>query len=120
MSKVEVLTPTAAMTEVLRKSGSVNREESLQAVQKLAVAFQTPLRKGVLSGDITGNIFERVKLDSNASSEFPLDFLAPGTEKDYVAYTIPYHGRIPERNIEGDYVMVPTYEVGSSIDWTLK
>ena len=119
MSK-EVLTPTAEMTKILKQSGSANRDESLAAVHKLAVAFETPLRKGVLSGDITGNIFERVKLDTGASPEFPLDFLAPGTEKDFVAYTIPYHGRIPERNIEGDYVMVPTYEVGSSIDWTLK
>lgn len=119
MSK-EVLIPTAAMKELLIRSGSADKQESLAAVKQLAVAFETPLRKGVMSGDITGNIFERIKLDSNASSEFPLDFLAPGTEKDFVAYTIPYHGRIPERNIEGDYVMVPTYEVGSSIDWTLK
>lgn len=108
------------MTEILRKSGSADKNESLAAIKKLAFAFETPLRKGVISGDITGNIFERIKLDSNASSEFPLDFLAPGTEKEFVAYTIPQHGRIPERNIEGDYVTVPTYEVGSSIDWTLK
>jgi hypothetical protein len=119
MSK-EVLTPTAEMDVILRKSGSVNKEESLAATHKLAVALQTPLRQGVLSGDITGNIFERVKLTTGSTGEFPLDFLAPGTEKDFVAYTIPNHGRIPEYNVEGDYVMVPTYEVGSSIDWLLK
>jgi len=33
--------------------------------------------------------------------------LARKTEKDFVAYTIPNHGRIPERYIKGDYVMVP-------------
>lgn len=119
MSK-EVLTPTAAMDTLLRKSGSVNREESLAALHKLAIAVETPLRKGVLSGDISGGIFERIKLDAGSTNEFPLDFLAPGTEKDFVAYTLPNHGRIPERNIEGDYVMVPTYEVGASIDWLLK
>lgn len=119
MSK-EIPVATAAMTEILRKSGSVDKAESLAALKQLATAFVTPLRQGVMSGDITSGIFERIKLESNASSEFPLDFLAPGTEKDFVAYTIPYHGRIPERNIQGDYVMVPTYEVGSSIDWTLK
>lgn len=119
MSK-EVLTPTAQMTAVLKQSGSANRDESLAGVHKLAVAFETPLRKGVLSGDITSGIFERVPLAAGANPEFPLDFLAPGTEKDYVAYTIPSYGRIPERNFEGDYVMVNTYEVGSSIDWTLK
>jgi len=49
-----------------------------------------------------------------------LDFLAPGTESEFVAYTIPNHGRIPERHVEGDYVMVPTYDIGASIDFLLK
>ena len=73
-----------------------------------------------MSGDILFNIFERTVLVNGASPEYPLDFLAPGTEKDYVAYTIPKAGYIPQRNIEGDYVMVPTYEIGNSIDWLLK
>ncbi len=119
MSK-EVLTPTAAMNDILRKSGSVNHDEAFAALKTLAVAVTTPLRQGVLSGDITGNIFENIKLEQNSTNEFPLDFLAPGTEKDFVAFTLPNHGRIPEKNVEGDYVMVPTYEVGSSIDWLLK
>ena len=46
--------------------------------------------------------------------------LAPGTEKDFVAYTLPNHGYIPERHVEGDYVMVPTYDIGASIDYLLK
>lgn len=116
----KIIAPTAEMTAILKNSGSMNKEESLAATKQLAVALELPLRKGIMSGDILGNIFERIKLDNGVSSEFPLDFLAPGTEKDFVAYTIPYHGRIPEKNIEGDYVMVPTYEVGNSIDWPLK
>ena len=112
--------PTPEMTELLKQSGSMNRLESLDATHQLAIALQLPLRKGVLSGDITGNIFERVTLEPGTAPEFPLDFLAPGTEKDFVAYTVPNHGRIPERNVEGDYVMVPTFEIASSIDWTLR
>lgn len=112
--------PTKAMTELLKASGSGNYEVSLAATHKLAVALTTPLRQGVLSGDITGNIFEQIGLEPGSPPEFPLDFLAPGTEKDFVAYTIPNHGRIPERNVEGDYVMIPTYEVGASIDWILR
>lgn len=119
MSK-EVLVPTDAMNALLRKTGSHDLREASAALHSLAVAVTLPLRQGVLSGDITGNIFERIKLDTGSTPEFPLDFLAPGTEKDFVAYTLPYHGRIPERNVEGDFVMVPTYEVGSSIDWPLK
>ena len=78
------------------------------------------MRKGLLSGDILGGIFEPIALEAGASPEFPLDFISPGSEKDFVAYTIPNHGRIPERHVEGDYVIVPTYDVGASIDYMLK
>lgn len=112
--------PTVAMTQLLRDSGSTDHNQSAAATKELAVALETPLRKGVMSGDITSGIFERVSLEPGAAPEFPLDFVQPGTEKDYVAYTIPHQGRIPERNVEGDFVMVPTYEVGCAIDWLLK
>jgi len=105
---------------LLKQSGSKRREESLAAVAELAKALETPLRKGVMSGDILSGIFEVVNLDPGATSEFPLDFLAPGQEKDFVAFTIPNQGRIPQRHVEGDYVMVPTYDVGAGIDWLLK
>jgi len=120
MAKRNFFEPTPEMNELLVKAGSLNKEESLAATAELAKALELPLRKGVMSGDILDGIFEAVNLAPGASAEFPLDFLAPGTEKDFVAYTIPNHGRIPERHVEGDYVMVPTYDVGASIDWLLK
>lgn len=101
-------------------SGSQNRTESLNALAQIAKALESPLRKAVLSGDTLEGIFQTVKLDKNASAEFPLDWLAPGTENDYVAYTIPNQGKIPQRNIEGDYVQVPIYDIGNAIDWLLK
>ncbi len=119
-TKNVISAPTPEMTALLKKSGSANRAESLEATRQLAVALQQPLRQGVTSGDITGNIFETISLEPGSTPEFPLDFLAPGTEKDFVAYSVPNHGRIPERYVEGDYVMVPTYEIASSIDWTLR
>jgi len=119
-SKNVISAPTAEMTALLKKSGSNNRSESLEATHQLAIALQEPLRQGVMSGDITGNIFETISLAPGSAPEFPLDFLAPGTEKDFVAYSLPNHGRIPERNVEGDYVMVPTFEIGASIDYTLR
>lgn len=111
---------TPEMEKLLVMSGSPNANESLAALSGMAKAFTGPLRKGLLSGDILNGVFKPVRLAPGATSEFPLDFLAPGTEKDYVAYTIPNHGRIPERHVEGDYVMVPTYDIGASIDWLLK
>jgi len=112
--------PTQEMNQLLSKAGSLKKEESLAATAELAKALELPLRKGVMSGNILDGIFEAIQLGPGATAEFPLDFLAPGTEKDFVAYTIPNHGRIPERHVEGDYVMVPTYDVGASIDWLLK
>ena len=112
--------PTEKMNAILRASGSYNKEEALKATSDLAKALELPLRQGVLDGNILDGIFEPIQLEQSATSEFPLDFLSPGTEKDFVAYTIPNHGYIPQRNVEGDYVMVPTYDIGASIDWLLK
>ncbi len=120
MAEKKVFTPTPEMDQLLIKSGSHRREEALAAQQELAKALELPLRKGLLFGNILDGIFEPIRLQQSASAEFPLDFLAPGTEKEYVAYTIPNHGRIPEKRVEGDYVMVPTYDIGASIDWLLK
>ena len=119
-NKSVISAPTPEMTALLRKSGSANRAESLEATHQLAMALEQPLRQGVMSGDITGNIYETISLEPGSTPEFPLDFLAPGTEKDFVAYSVPNHGRIPERYVEGDYVMVPTFEIAASIDWTLR
>ncbi len=113
-------TPSPELTELLKRSGSANREESLNANAEFAKALELPLRQGVLSGNILDGIFEAVQLAPGATPEFPLDFLSPGSERDFVAYTIPNHGYIPERHVEGDYVMVPTYDVGASIDYLLK
>jgi len=112
--------PTTEMNQILRDSGSVKKEVALAATAELAKALELPLRKGLLSGDILSGVFEPIALEAGASPEFPLDFISPGSEKDFVAYTIPNHGRIPERHVEGDYVIVPTYDIGASIDYLLK
>lgn len=112
--------PTPEMKALLIKSGSLDKAEAQAAQVMLAKALELPLRKGILFGDILSGIFEPIRLEQSATPEFPLDFLAPGTEKDFVSYTIPNQGRLPERHVEGDYVMVPTYEIGEAIDWLLK
>lgn len=116
----EIFKPTPELTELLVRSGSTKREVSMSANAEFAKALELPLRQALLSGDILGGIFEPIQLAQSATPEFPLDFLAPGTEKDFVAYTVPNHGYIPERHVEGDYVMVPTFDIGASIDYLLK
>ena len=112
--------PDEQFIELLKQSGSADRTEALTAQHEIAKALEEPLRQGVLIGDILGNIFERMVMEPGTTSEFPLDLLAPGEEDEFVAYTNPGHGRIPERTVEGDYVMVPTYSISASIDWLLR
>ena len=116
----EVFKPTKELTDLLIRSGSPRKEESVAANAEFAKALELPLRQGVLNGNILDGIFEPITLAQSATPEFPLDLLSPGTEKDFVAYTVPNHGYIPERHVESDYVMVPTYDVGASIDYLLK
>ena len=112
--------PDEVFIDLLKMSGSANKEQALAAQQELAKAIELPLRQGVLVGDIVNGIFEAIPMAPGTTSEFPLDLLAPGEEDEFVAYTNPGHGRIPERAVEGDYVMVPTYSITSSIDWLLR
>jgi hypothetical protein len=119
MSK-NLVRPDEQFIELLKQSGSNDKAVALEAQHEMAKALQEPLRQGVLVGDILGNIFQSIVMEPGTTSEFPLDLLAPGEEDEFVAYTNPGHGRIPERQVEGDYVMVPTYSVSASIDWLLR
>jgi len=112
--------PTPQLTALLKKTGSANKAEALAAQHELAVAVAGPLREGIMSGDILNGLFASITLEGNATPEFPLHWLAPGDEKNYVAYTIPNHGAIPQKRIEGDYVILPSYSIAGSIDWLLK
>jgi hypothetical protein len=111
---------TPEMKQLLASAGSMNPKIAIPAMEGFAKALTLPLRQGLLSGDIVTDIFGVVEFTPGIPTEFPMDFLPPGTQKDFNAFTIPKHGRIPEKNVEGDYVMVPTYYVGNSIDWLLK
>lgn len=106
---------------LLRQSASKDIRVAIAAQEKIAKALELPLRQGVQPGDIIGDIFEQIPADNGVSSvEFPLDWLAPGTESEYVAYTVPGYGAIPQRMAFGDYVNVPVYDIAGSIDWDIK
>jgi hypothetical protein len=120
MSNSQMKRPTPEFVELLRQSGDSDKTVAITAQREIAKALETPLRKGVLFGDVVRGIFEAMPLEPGASPEFPLDLLAPGTEIDHVAFTNPGNGRIPEKHVEGDYVMINTYGITSSIDFLLK
>ncbi len=101
-------------------SANPNLDVAFAAQRELAKALETPLRSGVLVGDIVRNIYQPLLMPPGTSVEFPLDLLAPGEEDEFVAYTNPGNGRIPERHVEGDYLVIPTYGIAASIDWLLR
>lgn len=112
--------PGADICDMIRKTASEDQAVAQAAEKGLALAFQGPLREAILSGDVVTNLFQSMKMEPGASMEFPLDCIAPGEEDEFVAYTNPGNGRIPERQVEGDYVQVPTYGFTNSIDWLLR
>jgi len=104
----------------MKKTGNDDQNVAYAAQRQMAKALELPLRKGVLIGNVLGDIFETVNVEPGASTEYPLDMISPGLEGEHVAYTNPGHGRIPERAVESDFVTIPTYSITSSIDYLLR
>ena len=124
---------TTELRELFAKAGSSDRlthekyaEEFAKAIQDnlrgegVAKALEMPLRQGRLPGPIVEGIFQQIPLVGTSSLEMPLHFITPGTESEFVAYTVPNQGRIPAPTYEGDYVMIPTYRVAAGAATTLK
>lgn len=109
-----------AIKAQLAKAGSDNLAVASVAQADFAKAVETPLRKVLLSGDIIKGIFTPEDFSTNPRVEYPLDLLTPGDERNFYAYVVPGHGRIPERRVESDYLMIPTYMIGNAIDCTLR
>ena len=108
-------------SECFKATASNDPAVAGRAQAAFAKAIAEVIREGVMNGDNLTGIFETVPVtNGGVTKEFPLHFLAPGTEKEFIAYTIPKQGRIPERNIESDYVQVPVFPVANSIDWLLR
>ena len=112
--------PSDEFISLLKQSGDSDLGVASAAQREFAKALELPLRKGVLVGNILGDIFETINVEPGATTEYPLDLISHGLEGEHVAYTNPGHGRIPERSVEGDYVMIPTYSITSSIDYLLR
>lgn len=106
-------------TEMLKASASSDFYKAQAAMEQLVKAFNPVVRKGVLACDIVKDIFAAIPIEPGMPARFPVDFLQPGTESDYSAYTVAGCGYIPQRTVEGDYVDVPYYKVANSIDWCI-
>ena len=109
-----------AAINALKRAASVNHEERAAAQRAFAAELTSPLRQGIFDRDNLGDIYEKQVLAPGAQANYPLDFVRPGYEDDFVAFTLPKAGRIPERHVEGDELWVPTFRIANSIDWDIR
>ncbi len=115
-----MLKPTAQMLEALKLTASGDAEVREQAQRAFAAELDGPLRQGIFDRDNLGGIFERQVLAPGAQANYPLDFVQPGTEDEYSAFTMPKQGAVPQRHVEGDELWVPTFRIANAIDWDLR
>jgi hypothetical protein len=109
--------PSPEFIQLLKASAS-GGAKALEAQDQIAKAMEMPLRQAILVGDLLQPYQSIVQTERVI--EYPIDLLNPGQEDDFVAYTNPGHGRIPEKTVEGDYLTIPTYGITSSIDFLLR
>ena len=106
--------------EALRATADANTEVRAKAQRAFAAELNAPLRQGIFDRDNLGGIYEKQVLVPGGQANYPLDFVKPGEEDNYIAFALPKQGRVPERHVEGDELWVPTFNIGNSIDWSLK
>jgi len=106
--------------EALRATASPDNDVRSRAQKAFAAELNMPLRQGVFDRDNLGGIYEKQVLAPGAQANYPLDFVKPGEEDEFMAFTLPKQGRVPERHVEGDELWVPTFQIGNAIDWSLK
>ncbi len=106
--------PSPEFIRLLKASASKG-EAAAKAQEQIAKAMELPLRQATLSVDLLQPFQSFVQTERMI--EYPIDLLNPGNEDDFVAWTNPGHGKIPEKTVEGDYLTIPTYGITNSIDF---
>jgi hypothetical protein len=106
--------------DLLRAMGDRDQRKASAARQAFAAELVSPLRKGIFDADNLGEIYTPQVIPPGATASYPLDFVRPGEEDSFTAYTLAEQGRLPERRIEASEINVPTFKIGNSIDWDIK
>lgn len=108
------------LAKAMQACASADRDEREAAQQAFAAELAKPIRKAVFDESTVDGIFERDVLAPGATPNYPMDFVKPGDEDQFVAFTLPKQGRIPQRHVEGDELWVPTFRVANAIDWDIR
>lgn len=119
-TRMHVGKPDPVMLEMARRAYNPDPTIHTPAMAALVKALEIPLRRYPLVGDNISSIFERNYMPPGVSPEYPLDFVTSTNSRDMIAYAISNTGYIPHATYDGDYIMVPTFDYGNSIDTHLK
>lgn len=109
-----------ATLQLLRDMASGDRRKADAARQAFAAELVSPLRRGIFDADNLGDIYTPQIIPAGSTASYPLDFVRPGEEDLYTAYTLAEQGRLPERRVEASEINIPTFKIGNSIDWDIK
>lgn len=105
--------------ELMQRAVSENPAVREQARPMLATALELPIKEAIFPGDLFSDLFTIEKRGANDEVKYPTDLIVPGRERDFSAYAIPMIGGLPERIVVNDYIRVPTYEHGNTIELPL-
>jgi len=106
--------------QMLRDMASRDKRKAEAARMAFAEELISPLRRGVFDADNLGELYTPQVIPYGGTASYPLDFVRPGDEDQYTAYTLAEQGRLPERRVEASEINVPTFKIGNSIDWDIK
>lgn len=94
------------LNEVLKATASADGLTRSKALTQLLTAVQTPVREGIFDGDTTAGIFNTEVLPPGTSAEYPVDFVSPGSEGEFRAFTNPGKGKPPALVVSGDKLVL--------------
>lgn len=94
------------LNELLRSTASADAVTRSVALTQLLTAIQTPVREGIFDGDTTAGIFNTEVLPPGVSAEYPVDFVSPGSEGEFRAFTNPGKGKPPALVVSGDKLVL--------------
>ena len=94
------------MNVLLKSTASADPVVRAKALTQILTAIQTPVREGIFDGDTTAGVFNTETLPPGVSAEYPIDFVSPGSEGEFRAFTNPGKGKPPALVVSGDKLVL--------------
>ncbi len=80
----------------------------------------TPIRTAMLTEDTISDIFLVERVGKNQLIDYQINFFQNSNRHEFIAYTLPDTGRLPQRYASAGNVIVDSYRIGNAIDFHLR